>query len=1010
MLVPASALFAEPAKGPILFRARVTKIEPEQPARIFWRWGGEGLGGQPVTGELTRFLPTKPGQPDAEAASDKEDELATEALETEKRPTDRIIVEDTTYNYEYMLPGAWSRRFPLSEFKHGRGRLFATFTLQGHKTGVDVASAELELEFTSGRDVLKTFTVSGTDGPTFGVVVPFYRLGKDGTATPEFIKELGSLRDYAEWKVQALEAMPQIKQPVPKRYGMLTDCYGYRPGSGYGCRTTDRETMLAEYRVLRLMGVNGTRGCPEFIMRMIQKGEGIGAELARVHFTHTTGYPINCVHYADGQAPVRSPGDGCPYYPENVKNIPGRVLSAVQRVLDDFRGSPVEEVWGLTVDEIGTVFDGAPEGKAHQGCCPYCREGFQEFVRKDGRTLQDFGTISWDDIRSTYGYWAINFWESKSKLEEEVAKAKTAVETETKGSVAIDPKELLSGKGKETKEEGVEEVESDLETNTKGQKDAAQGLIDTEGRLRNLIWTSHVVYRKPEEQVVRLSPEGWNLLGYYSGRFNCEAAAMLFDPVRKGFEAENEKKRQALARGETDSPAAKQPWIYSYALRGNTFLMGGHSLDFFDFYRYADNGFVYETSNRDARVWQWDSYLCDVGRSLSRFMGKRFGIYIKPHRGAPVQRALTAVARGVRAIYWYTYGPDWAKGDTWGGNIGLLQQIAGVSRLIAQAEDVTYDSDWASQAEVAIVRPRTADFFSNSASWENGKWIYTALMHAHIPVDPLDEGLLLSEDLTRYKVVVICGDNIRRDVAEKLKKWVEAGGTLYTCGWGMAGDESNRRLDSLLPLFGLKSRQQMDLWGNVPRYGATSLGAVQQARKPPEGCWVTGRTPFRGSLSPAVGREVLDPAESAEILATYADGGAAAVRHRCGKGTAWLLGFYAGLEYAIETMHNKPFDGDKRSFVAAPVLAAGVQPVVDADEPLVEGVLLKNSKTGKLAVVLINWKFLLDKELTVKVRGAGDATAARSLALAQPLRAAKEGDFLQITLPKLAEGDILLLE
>jgi hypothetical protein len=155
---------------------------------------------------------------------------------------------------------------------------------------------------------------------------------------------------------------------------------------------------------------------------------------------------------------------------------------------------------------------------------------------------------------------------------------------------------------------------------------------------------------------------------------------------------------------------------------------------------------------------------------------------------------------------------------------------------------------------------------------------------------------------------------------------------------------------------------------------------------------------------------VLDPAEGAEILATYADGGAAAVRHGFGKGTAWLLGFYAGLEYAIETMHNKPFDGEKRSFVAAPVLAAGVKPVVDADEPLVEGVLLKNSKTGKLAVVLINWKFLLDKELTVKVRGAGGATAARSLALAQPLRAAREGDLLQITLPKLAEGDILLLD
>src|ERR1043165_5605369 len=95
--------------------------------------------------------------------------------------------------------------------------------------------------------------------------------------------------------------------------------------------------------------------------------------------------------------------------------------------------------------------------------------------------------------------------------------------------------------------------------------------------------------------------------------------------------------------------ASPIPHIYSFALRGNTFLMGGHSLDFFDFYRHADNAFVYETSNRDARVWQWDSYLCDVGRIVSQDQHIQFGIYIKPHRGAPIQRTLAAAARGATA-------------------------------------------------------------------------------------------------------------------------------------------------------------------------------------------------------------------------------------------------------------------------------------------------------------------------------------------------------------------------
>ena len=1011
LLACQTVLRAEAAGPQVLFRARVTKVTPDQPSRIHWRWGGEGLGGRPVRGEITRFLPSSPPGPDAALTEDTEDGLATEGLDTEKRPTDRIIVEDETYNYEYLKPGTWSRHFPLTEFKRTRGRLFATFTLQGLQTGTAIASAELELEFTYGKKVLKSYKVPGSDGPTFGAVIPFYRLAKGGKPTEEFVHELGSLRDYARWKADALKTMPWIGQPVPRLYGMVTDCSGYKPGSGYGCRTADRATMLAEYEVLRLMGINGTRGCPQFVLDLIRSSEGIGKELSRIHLNRSSGYPISMVHYADGTAPRRSPGDGCPYHPDNVKNMPLRVQAGVDRALEGLRDSAVKEVWALTVDEIGTVFDGAPERKSHQGCCPHCREGFRKFVQEDGRKLEDFGAPDWEEVRSTYGYWAISFWETKRKLEQAVADAKKAVEAVTRESLGADSEVTLSDQAKAGGDDSVEEVGEELDLDpANSKKDAAQELVAAEERLKQLIWSSTVIQRDPSEQERRLSPEGWNLLGYCSRRFNCEAAAMLFEPLQRAFEAENEKKRKALARGELESPEARQPWIYSHALRGNTFLMGGHSLGFFDFYRYADNAFVYETSNRDRRVWQWDSYLCDVGRSLSRFRNKRFGIYVKPHRGAPIQRALTAVARGVRMIYWYTYGPDWHKGDTWGGRIPILQNIAWVARLIAKGEDVTYDSDWAVPAEVAIVRPRTAEFFSGSASWENGKWVYAALMHAHIPVDPMDEWLLLSEDLSGYKVIVVCGDHLRRDVAEKLKKWVEDGGTLVTYGWGLAEDESRRPLSNLLPVFGLKSRNEMDVWGSVPRYGSTSLRAIRKLRDAPAGAAVTGKSPLRGSFIPAVGRQVLAPTDDTEVFATYADGGAAVTRHRYGKGAAWLVGAYAGLEYAFETMHNKPFDDGKRTFVVAPVLAAGVRPVVDADDPMVEGVLLKNKKTGKLAVVLMNWKFNIDREVKVAVRGAGELRAARSLATDQPVSVAKEGPGILITLPKLGEGDILLLE
>ena len=999
------AAAGRPAKRPVVvqFRARVVKVTPEQPTRIHWRWGGEGLGGTVTAGELTRRLPNKPIVITADVA--KTDDLQTATLEEDPGPKDRVIIEGDTYNYHYLKPGTWTWLHPIDAFARARGRLFVTLTLEGHETARGLTETELELEFLHAGKVFKRVRIFGPDGPTFGLVVPYSRLAKDGAPTPEFVKELGSLRDYVRLKAAALEEMPWAKQPVPKRYAFLTDCAGYRPGSGYGCRTTDRGTMMAEYSVLRLMGINGIRGAPAFLADMIRQREGIGPELSRLKMVHTIGYPIPSVKRADGKPPVVHPGDGCPYHPDNVAKIPERVQTAVDHLIAEVGDMPVEEVWALTKDEIGTVFDGAPEGKAHQGCCPHCSKAFRAFVQADGRTLEDFGAPSWDDIHSTYGYWARTYWDIRHEREEAKRKAREAVDAELQAALGAGTNDLLK-----LPANGIDnEVVDALDNNDGEKRDLAAEFLAADKSLTELIWNNRAGQRTPKDAKHRLSPAGWNLLSYYSSRFNCEGAAQLFNPVREAFAAQNEKKRLALANN-PDSPAAKQPWVYSYALRGNTFLMGGHSLDFFEFYRHADNAFMYETSNRDRRIWQWDSYLCDVGRSLNRFMGKRFGVYVKPHRGAPVQRAFTAIARGARTIYWYTYGPEWKKGDTFGGKIYILQKLGWAARLVARAEDVTYDSDWAVPAEVALVRPLTSKIFSGSANWENGKWVYTALNHAHIPVVPLDEGLVMSQDLSAYKMIVVSGSHLRRDAAAKLRDYVENGGVLYAAGWGLAEDEARQPLDVLRPVLGLKSRGEMDTWATVPRYGATSLRAIRAKRPAPEGANVIGQAPFRGSFTPAVGREILDPADGAQVLARYADGGAAVVRNRYGKGVAWTVGFYPGMEYAFEPMHNKPYDADKRLYVEAPVRDAGVRPVVDASVPEVDGVLLKNKQTGKLAVILINWKFTIDEPVRVAIRGAAGAKRVTSLALEQSLPVQREAGKIVVELPRLDEGDILLLE
>ena len=621
---------------------------------------------------------------------------------------------------------------------------------------------------------------------------------------------------------------------------------------------------------------------------------------------------------------------------------------AARTSIEKMQAAGLTEVWGLTVDEIGAVIDHSAEGKGHYAACPRCGEAFREWLRGQGLAPADFGAADWAAVRP----------------------------------------------------------------------------VDLSGR---------------EGTGPDLSTRGGCLAAYYTRQFNNYASARLFTPLRDAVAAANEARRKAIAAGEKDTPAARQPEMFSYALRGNTFLMKGHSLDFFDFYRHADNAFVYEMSNRDPRAWPWDSYLCDVGRVVSGAMRLEFGVYVKPHRGAPVQRALSAAARGARMIYWYTYGPDYKKGDSFSESPEALALTSRAARLLGRAEDVLYRSAWVQPAEVAVVNPRTSEIWMQltgrpdaQAAWENAKWTYTALAHAHVPVDAIDEVMLAREDLARYKVLYISGPNITRAAADKVARWVEAGGTLVTSGGGLARDEANQPLAALQPVLGLEARAEPEMFYRVSLYGATTFEPYDDARnvlKPvPEGARIAG--PGLTTLVPVIGREVLRPVAGTEVLAKFADGGAAMTRATHGKGRAYVIGFFPGLEYSAGVRVGQydmstGFDAGRRAYLAAPALAA-VKPVVDAGRPTVEGVLVRGREGGRMAVVLMNWAYRVAdppgkaarpawtlvpcQDLKVTVRGAGAATKAVSAALDKPLAVERAGDVLTITVPRLDEGDVLLLE
>jgi hypothetical protein len=465
--------------------------------------------------------------------------------------------------------------------------------------------------------------------------------------------------------------------------------------------------------------------------------------------------------------------------------------------------------------------------------------------------------------------------------------------------------------------------------------------------------------------------------------------------------------------------------------------MGGHSLDFFDFYRYADNAFMYETSNRGWQIWQWDSYLCDVGRTLEQRMQKRFGIIIKPHRGAPVQRSLSAIARGAKLLYWYTYGPDYSKGDSFASDPEAIALVVKAAQLIGKTEDVLWGSSWAQPAEIAVVKPRAAEILGGDAQWENAKWVYTALAHAHLSVDAIDEVMLAQDDLSRYKIIYVNGSHLPRRAAEGLARYVAAGGQLWTSGWGCARDEADEPLAALAPVLGLGQRDPPQIWYKVERYQATAVQsfADQRARiaPVPEGARITAQGPYAASFVPVVGREVLRPGQDTEVLARFADGGAAMTVHRHGRGLAYVAGFFPGLEYSAAVRDgavdlSRDFDASRRSFIAAPALAV-TRPVVETSVPAVEGVLLKNAASGKHAVTLMNWAYKVAagrhspdgqlapqivlvelKDVKVAVRLPAPARKVTSAMLDRELPSQRHDETLTVTLPHLAEGDVLVIE
>jgi hypothetical protein len=908
----------------LTLRARVLSISPEDhfPTSIYWRFGGQGVS----SGETQK----------GEMGSSMEKGVWTEPLEL------KTLIPKKAPRLWYLgiLAGA------QGQLKDRVNRIY-----EGYSKDV-----EMEFEFSDGEKVLKTIRAKGVNGGTLLLVIPVYRLA-DGKITPEFVNELDSVLGYAEARARFAEGLPHAKEPLPSKFTVVTDLRGYGVNQGYGIFYTDPLVVEAEARTLRQLGVNALRASPDFWREMAGRGEGNAARFGKAAVLSAGGFPV--VPYRKGGRV--DPGAGCPFSSQ----VPVLTQEMLRKAKETLLSQPFPEVWALTVDEIGSVFDGTPEGKGHIAVCPDCAVAYREFLRQEGRRPEEFGKTDWAEIAP------LNLWS-----------------------------------------------------------------------------------KDPDAPKPDLSNPEVALNAYYTRRFNNDATARLFQPVRDLFAETNKQRAAAIAAGNLDSAEAKWPHVNTFALRGQTFIMRGHSLDFFEFYRHADNAFVYETSSRDARIWQWDSYFCDLGRTVQSVGGLDLGVYIKPHRGAVIQRTLASAARNFRMLYWYTYGPDYAKGDTFSNKPHILESTSQAAHLVAKAEAALYGAKWVHEPEIALVSPFTLNHLIQgeirkkqdadlllAAAWEDTKWTYSALSHAHLAVKPIDERFLNEQDLSKLKVIYLPSPVLRRDAAEKLMAWVREGGTLYLNAGGMTRDEAGRPFDSLLADLGLVKREAPQMWAKTPLYAGSRLEPCVEVNAPAEkaALLLSEKDTAHKPHPLTIGREVLHPAPGAEVLARFGDGAPAVTRAAYGKGWVYVAGLFPGVEYSVP-LRDMEYDmttgltSPMRDWIARAALDAGVKPAVSSNHPLVEGLLLKQEETGGRSVALMNWgyrtsgsKVRMDKsgkrhvvssiselvpatELEVRLRNSGAVAQAHSLETGSQVTVRMEGEDAVLSIPELREGDVIVLK
>lgn len=398
---------------------------------------------------------------------------------------------------------------------------------------------------------------------------------------------------------------------------------------------------------------------------------------------------------------------------------------------------------------------------------------------------------------------------------------------------------------------------------------------------------------------------------------------------------------------------------------------------------------------------QVQSYEAALARSLSKYHNCPMGSYLiadgnRGYTGDYVELASYPMyTQDFKWLHYYYFG--WISECTFIGCPDVLKGIKRTSYNLGKVEDEILNSKivpasiaigWSSSTDIwdLAVKDEIQYGTGNCIYPQERLNLYLILRHLSFPCDIVSEEDIEEGYLDRYKAFIWVGDHIKKQAAEKLRSWVEKGGILISVAGGGFFDHYNKPLETLLPVYGVKSshleKKAIALRPKLELLHEKSLDKV--SFKMPGGKEITFDIyGYRQSFQPDTGK----------VIARYQNGEVACVENNFGKGKSIIMGFLPGPTYFKPAIPLKPYGRggiDELSQFVPTVFKKDVpdifgyllsdinRPVISS-EPLVEPIVRKSDYGYVIPLINYTGKKLNKLILTLNIKDLNNIEKIESL-------------------------------